>query len=188
MGLRSNVKDLRVGNSLLCKYAHSVCYTKYSLYPIVEVSDSHIIVVDDEGDRVTMSYGFTLENFVPVEQHPILMRFKSWADSRRISEQAPDRNGFVANITEELGEYLEATKQKDFDETIDAICDIVTFSLTELTKYDVSIPRALDEVLKVIESRVGQWDDVNNKFQKDVSPEAKANWYTPNYQSCVDNA
>lgn len=187
----------------------------------------------------------------------IIIRAEHWSLTRGITRQKPCVNGFIANITDELGEWLVAQKNKDEDESIDAVADITVFSLTELFKLGVTVDPSIstllsgkeyfskwymslckvedssrnefnrsiihqlglyelnnqplgsptqaiitdiiieclqkmttmgynpilvmDEVLKVVESRVGKWDEVNSKFQKDTSPEAKANWYTPNY-------
>ena len=182
----------------------------------------------------------------------ILQRLEDWSESRGITRQVPSVEGYVANITEELGEWLEAQKEGDEDDSIDAVADITVFSITEMFKighpldtdtvdilsgkgffiewyiwmcenpdtsrnefnlriikylgdcdyedmpFDINIIiyiclqkmvimgynpiLVMDEVLKVVESRVGEWDDVNKKFQKDTSPEAKANWYKPNYK------
>ena len=183
----------------------------------------------------------------------IIRRLEDWSMSRHITEQKPDVAGYVANITMELGEFLDVPKYKDEFCAIDAVADIVVFSITELFKksvdytqvgniltigqayerwvafklddvdpsnneYNLSIVEQLgffikelpskdhmpiltiinislnkmitmgynpilvmDEVLKVVESRTGAWDDTAKKFQKDMSPEAKAKWYKPNY-------
>ena len=116
----------------------------------------------------------------------IFNRLRAWTISRGIAKQEPNRNAFCANITEELGEYLEAFKRGDENEIIDAIADIRVFCATELVKMGYDIELVDDEVLKVIESRVGEWDEVNNKFQKDTSLEAKLNWYEPVYKNCKE--
>lgn len=116
----------------------------------------------------------------------IFDRLRAWAISRGIAMQQPDRNGFVANITEELGEYLEAFKNGDQDGKIDAIADIRVFCATELVKEGYDIEKVDNEVLLVVESRIGEWDETNNKFQKDTSEEAKANWYEPCYKKCKE--
>lgn len=116
----------------------------------------------------------------------VFNRLRAWAISRGISEQQPDRNGFVANITEELGEYLDAFKNSDEDGIVDAIADIRVFCATELVKMGYDIEMVDSEVTKVIESRIGEWDETNNKFQKDTSEEAKANWYEPCYRKCKE--
>lgn len=114
-------------------------------------------------------------------------RLRAWAISRGIAKQEPNRNAFVANITEELGEYLEAFKKGNQNEIVDAIADIRVFCATELVKMGYDIEKVDNEVLMVIESRVGVWDDVNGKFQKDESKEAIAEWYEPDYMTnCLE--
>ena len=114
----------------------------------------------------------------------IFNRLRAWAISRGIAKQEPNRNAFVANITEELGEYLEAFKSGNQNEIVDAIADIRVFCATELVKMGYDIEKVDNEVLKVVESRTGEWDDINNKFQKDTSPEAKLGWHEPYYGLC----
>lgn len=111
----------------------------------------------------------------------VFNRLKEWSDSRGISQQEPDRNGYIANKVEELGEYAEAKKIGDKNETIDAIADSMVFDATELVKEGFDIELVLNEVLKVVESRTGHWDKINNKFQKDTSTEARVKWYKADY-------
>lgn len=187
----------------------------------------------------------------------LLERAEDWSMSRGITQQAPEHEGFLANITMELGEFLDVPKYKDEFDAIDAVADIVVFSITELFKIGVFFPPnivnilkgghtfmswygdikmtedstnngfnrsifrclaiyenthtpaneeaigaistittlclnkmvtmgynplvVMDEVLKVVESRVGKWDSVSNKFQKDMSESAKSKWYKPKY-------
>ena len=116
----------------------------------------------------------------------IFNRYRAWAIRTGIADQEPNRNGYIANKVEELGEYAEAMKQgKEYD-AVDAIADSITFDCTELVKMGYDIEKVLNEVLMVVESRVGTWDNVNNKFQKDMSDEAKANWYSPRYDLCKE--
>lgn len=116
----------------------------------------------------------------------IFSRLRAWSNERGITKQQPDRNGFCSNITEELGEYLDAFKNSDVDGVVDAIADIRVFCATELVKMGYDIEKVDNEVLLVVESRIGEWDETNNKFQKNMSKEAKANWYTPEYNNCKE--
>ncbi len=133
----------------------------------------------------------------------IFSRLKSWSDSRGISQQPVSQNewsylkdllesththlkyrnvqGYVLNKIEELQEYADAMYKNNENDAIDAIADSSVFDLTELVKMGYDIELVMDEVLKVIESRTGVWDENLGKFQKDKSPEAQARWYTPNY-------
>ena len=112
-------------------------------------------------------------------------RIKEWSDERLITQQEPDRNGFVSMIVEELGEFLES---KDDNGRIDAMADIIVFAYGEIAKYGYNGDKVMDEVIKEISSRVGAYDPETKKWQKDRSPEAQANWYTANFTECkLDN-
>ena len=180
----------------------------------------------------------------------IITRLSEWGIDRHITIQTPNKIDYCANITEELGEWLIASKDNDADEMIDAVADICVFTITELLKsgqdcnpmktifnggelysewvlfrqgdddssrnefvyeilqllgrVDVSyevlysitytclnkmITMGYDpilvmvEVCKVLESRTGEWDNENGKFQKDKREAAIALWHTPNYES-----
>jgi len=189
--------------------------------------------------------------------HLIQMRTEKWSDSRGITRQKPHRINFIANVNDEVGEWLVAMKNEDVNDAVDAIGDIVIFSLTELLKYkqdlsnfDFELSRtekynkyventkeffkvlsrnefnliiitqlvdfnrtptqqiaighieqiiricfkqfttmgfdpilAMNETLKVVESRTGVWDEEHGKFQKDTSPKAKLGWYKPDYNN-----
>lgn len=175
-----------------------------------------------------------------------------WSDERLITQTTPDRNGFNAMITEELGEYIEAQLAIYEDGQVDAICDITVFSIGEIYKYDepaekwlgygdiyqwlpntnyvsngiyeyvknvthylyqfleadlvvdrvqaisdiVTISylellhinydpdKCMNEVMKEISSRVGEYSEETKKWQKDKSPEAQANWYQADFSEC----
>ena len=111
---------------------------------------------------------------------------KEWSDERLITHQAPDRNGFVAMIVEELGEFIEA---KTEEERIDAMADIIVFAYGQIAKYGYDGNKVMSEVIKEINSRVGAYDPATKKWQKDKSAEAQAKWYTAYLASCkLDNS
>lgn len=111
----------------------------------------------------------------------LFRRIKEWSDERLITQNAPDRNSFVAMIVEELGEFLEA---KDDFERVDAMADIVVFALGEMAKYGFDGDKVMDEVLKEISSRTGSYDPTIKKWKKDTSPEAVARWYKADFTGC----
>jgi len=179
-------------------------------------------------------------------------RLKMWSDNCGITEQKPNRIDYVGNVVGELGEFYDAVRDNDENEIVDAIADIIVFSITEIFKAYVNYPvisavyeddehyveliqtiqnygyntnrnmfiylvtkeigsennsyqylfntvqlcytklvvmgydirKVMNEVVLVLESRVGEWDDDLGKWIKDTSPEAKANWYKPDYSKC----
>jgi len=108
-------------------------------------------------------------------------RIKEWSDERLITFQEPDRNGFLAMIVEELGEFLEA---KDDHGRIDAMADIIVFAYGEMAKYGYHGDKVMNEVIKEIDSRVGAYNPDTKKWQKDKSPVAQAKWYTADFTDC----
>jgi predicted HAD superfamily Cof-like phosphohydrolase len=108
-------------------------------------------------------------------------RIKEWSDERLITQNIPDRNGFVSMIVEELGEFLEA---KTDDGRVDAMADIIVFAYGEIAKYGYHGDKVMEEVIKEISSRTGAYDPTTKKWQKDKSPEAQAKWYTADFTNC----
>jgi predicted HAD superfamily Cof-like phosphohydrolase len=107
---------------------------------------------------------------------------KEWSDERLITQQEPDRNGFISMIVEELGEFLEAGD--NIDGRIDAMADIIVFAYGEIAKYGYDGDKVMGEVIKEISSRVGSYSEETKKWQKDKSPEAQANWYSADFTNC----
>lgn len=180
----------------------------------------------------------------------IIDRAKEWSDSRGISKQKPSVEGFVANVTLELSEYLIGCKDNDSYEMIDGVADIAVFSITEhfkygetpsnivtsmlskehteltlwkessphefnlkiikllshyasSSRYDMAfaldeiiiacfvkmelmgykVALVMNEVLKVVESRIGEWNYDTNKFEKHTTMAAMALWYDADYEN-----
>lgn len=111
-------------------------------------------------------------------------RIKEWSDERLITQQEPDRNGFVSMIVEELGEFLEA---KDNHGRVDAMADIIVFAYGEIAKYGYDGDKVMNEVIKEISSRSGAYNPTTKKWQKDKSPEAQLKWYTADFTDCKIN-
>lgn len=90
---------------------------------------------------------------------------------------------FVSNSAiDNIAEKGEEFKEMIADEVVDAYCDIVVFSIGAIMKLGYEPNSALAEAAKEINSRVGSM--VNGKFEKDLSDEAKANWYKADYSKC----
>ena len=109
-------------------------------------------------------------------------RIKLWSDERLITQQEPDRNGFVSMIVEELGEFLEA--KDNIEGRIDAMADIIVFAYGEMAKYGYDGDKVMDEVIREISSRTGAYNPETKKWQKDTSTEAKAKWYKADFTNC----
>lgn len=108
-------------------------------------------------------------------------RIKDWSDERLITQQEPDRNGFIAMIVEECGEFLESP---DTEGRIDAMADMIVFAYGEMAKYGYDGDKVMDEVIKEISSRTGAYNPEVGKWLKDKSPEAQAKWYKADFSKC----
>jgi len=75
-----------------------------------------------------------------------------------------------------------AVKTTEANPEVDAYCDIIVFAVGALMKLGYDPKKALLEVGREILSRKGSM--VNGKFEKDLSEEAKANWYKADFSKC----
>lgn len=107
-----------------------------------------------------------------------------WAEERGFNSQSPSREGLTTNVVEELGEWIEAWKQNDEHEKVDALSDIIVFCSTELLKMGYDPEKVVKETYREIQSRRGSWNSEGTKWVKDESPEAKASWIKSDYTNC----
>ena len=114
-----------------------------------------------------------------------ISNLQKWAKERGIDKLPPSPNDYIANIVEELGEFREAHKIGDIHGMIDAIADIVVFSVTEMPKFGYDSNLVMLEVYKEINSRVGAYDPELGKWKKDTSPDAVSNWYKAKFEECL---
>lgn len=112
-------------------------------------------------------------------------KIKEWSDERFITQQTPDKNGFVSMIVEELGEFIEADTTEG---RIDAMADIIVFCYGEIAKYGYDGDKVMNEVIKEISSRTGAYSEETKKWQKFKTIEAMALWYEADFTDCkLDN-
>ena len=102
-----------------------------------------------------------------------------WREERGLQKQIGNVAG---NICEELTEYLRATTVED---EIDALCDMVVFAINaiEAKGYDAAI--CMDETLKEIHSRKGDFNPELNKWEKFRTPEAMGLWYSADFNKAI---
>jgi hypothetical protein len=65
-------------------------------------------------------------------------KLATWARERRISEQTSDRNGFCANIMEEMYEYQKGIDSGNEHEVVDSLADMIVFSEVEMLKFGLN--------------------------------------------------
>ena len=105
----------------------------------------------------------------------IFGELKIWREERGLQDTVGNIEG---NLAEELTELLRATTTED---KVDALCDMIVFSVNaiEAMWYDAEI--AMSEVCKEIHSRKGAFNPELNKWQKHKTPEAMALWYSADF-------
>lgn len=69
-----------------------------------------------------------------IELSAIYEKLNEWKAERRLSLDN-QRVGYYSNILEELGELSEAMRANDSNGYIDALCDIVVFTVNALEEY-----------------------------------------------------
>lgn len=90
--------------------------------------------------------------------------------------------GFITSLVE-LGIATVSSTVINNHDQVDAFADIITFSTGAILKLGHDPLIAIEECGKEINSRVGEM--VDGKFEKDLSDEAKANWYKADYNKSL---
>lgn len=100
---------------------------------------------------------------------------KEWREERGLQSTIGNIQG---NLCEELTEYLRANT---VDEQIDALCDIVVFSINAIEAKGYDAELCMKETLKEIHSRKGAMNKESGKWEKFKTDDAKALWYKADY-------
>ena len=105
----------------------------------------------------------------------IFESLSAWRSERGLQNQIGNVAG---NICEELTEYLRATTIED---EIDALCDMVVFAINAIEAKGYNAEICMNETLKEIHSRKGDFNPELNKWVKKKTPEAMALWYSADF-------
>jgi len=96
------------------------------------------------------------------------------------------RKALIAQLLSFIGTLIETntihTVTNTTEDKVDAYADIIVFAIGAIMKLGYEPNEVLGETAKEINSRVGSM--VGGKFEKDLSDEAKSNWYKANYDKC----
>ena len=98
-----------------------------------------------------------------------------------------DREEFKDDVADFISKMTSKYPTNPFllrEDKVDCYGDIITFAAGAIMKLGYNPECVLQEVSKEINSRVGKI--VDGKFQKDLSDEAKANWYKADFSKCRD--
>ncbi len=105
---------------------------------------------------------------VKCSKKPLKMfeNIRQWADERGIYDKGDTKTQLI-KLQEEMGELAKATLEKDHDEVVDAIGDMVVV-LTNLAHLNnVHIETCIAQAYNVISKRTGKM--VNGTFVKDAN-------------------
>ena len=143
----------------------------------------------------------------------MINKIQEWAKERQLHKSKFNPRVETINVLEELLEsfYLSGLDPRDVaediykymltfgkpkeptvDNYVDRI-DAMVYILTGLMKLGINVDCAVKEVYKEINSRrqdpkqKEEWSKTgpSGKWMKDTSDEAKAKWYTPNFDKCI---
>jgi len=67
------------------------------------------------------------------------------------------------------------------DSVFESLLFIIIMSMLAIRTLEYDVDLAMEETLKEINSRVGAFNPVSGKWEKDKSPQAQANWYKADY-------
>lgn len=81
--------------------------------------------------------------------------------------------------------FLEATTT---EERIEHMKNMTIMCYRELVNMGYDPDKCMDEVMKVINSRVGAYCEDTKKWQKDKSEAAQAMWYATSFENCMFDA
>ena len=100
---------------------------------------------------------------------------KEWREERGLQHKV---GNIAGNIAEELTELLRANS---VEEEIDALCDMIVFSVNAIEAKGYNAEICMQEVIKEISSRKGDFNPELNKWEKFRTPEAMALWYSADF-------
>lgn len=132
--------------------------------------------------RFQTDRGLHLKEYNPINEHANIV--EELLESLGFDVPKENRKTLL-NKWREFAAYLVkegvAVEMEDHDDDseVDAYCDTVVFAVGAIMKLGYDPEAALLEASKVINSRVGNM--IDGKFEKDLSPEAQANWHTADY-------
>lgn len=98
----------------------------------------------------------------------IYEKLNEWKAERHLSLEN-QRVGYYSNIIEELGELSEAMRANDSNGYIDALCDIIVFSINALESYEpvqsrlnITVKTSRETLLRVLLEQIAnygkKWD------------------------------
>jgi len=87
-------------------------------------------------------------------------------------------------LQEEVDEVNNAFALNDDNELVGELSDLIVISSNHIAQMGYDVDLVMKETIKKISSRVGSVNPSTGKWEKDKSPSARSNWYSPNYSTC----
>ena len=130
----------------------------------------------------------------------MIEELREWRRERGLGKS--NYKAYFANVIEELleplyddssvinyfkneivGKYYREINLDD-EKIIDTLNDITVFSVNEAEMMGYDFDKTMDETIKEISSRTGEYNEEVGKWQKFKTPEAVAKWYKADYSKC----
>ncbi len=105
-------------------------------------------------------------------------KLEIWRQERGLQNKA---GNYAGNLAEELTELLRA---ETIEDEIDAMADMIVFSINAIEALGYDSEKIMNEVIKEISSRTGAYDKSVDKWVKFKTPEAMALWYKADIKNC----
>lgn len=144
-------------------YHHFFTYDDYELDGHIYCDNYCIYCYESEDDTMEES---------------ILEKINKWAEERKLFNNEFNLNKQTSFLTEEITELLRANSDS---ERVDAFCDIIVFATNAIKHLGYNPDIAMEETLKEISSRTGEFNSVSGKWEKYTDDKAKSLWYQANY-------
>ena len=109
---------------------------------------------------------------------------KDWignTDNKLINTLKENGIDSTSRIVYYLGEFLES---EDDSGKVTAMSNMVVDSYKTLYEIKFDADKCMDEVMKELNSRTGEYSEETKKWQKFKTPEAMALWYTADFTNC----
>lgn len=97
-------------------------------------------------------------------------------------ENRPQLRGCMSQLIYRASKNYAEVVDLSEEDVVDAFADVITFAVGAIMKLGYDPEKVVSENSKEINSRVGKM--IDGKFEKDLSDEAKRNWYKADYSIC----
>jgi hypothetical protein len=128
-------------------------------------------------------FGYITEDVVDCGKDYMILDWLDISDNKcKLTNKLKIRGiDYTSRIVYYLGKFL-GTESKDL--RVEAMKNMIFDSYNELVWFGYDPDRCMDEVMKELNSRTGEYCEETKKWQKFKTPEAKALWYKADFSKC----